>query len=88
MPSFKSSYKPYDIVTDKTGNVGFISEVSISSSGCKYSVNWLVGNVSKTAWYSISDLTSHCNLFIKIAEQSCHPSGKGKEDVKTLFEYF
>ncbi len=86
--TLKDSYKPYDIVTDKSGNVGFIQEVNINEcqpEPCQisYSVEWLIGN-SHNAWYSRSELEKHCNIFVKIAECSCHPFGNNKKEVKKL----
>jgi hypothetical protein len=87
--SLKTSFKPYDIVTDKDNNVGFIREVSINECQPEphqitYAVEWLVGNARKTAWYHHSDLIKHCNLFVKIAECSCHPFGQNEEKVSKL----
>lgn len=88
--AFKKAYKPYDIVSDQNGNVGFIQEVSINSGQvtpeCQlsYAVNWLYGNNSKHAWFSHKELTVHCNLFVKIAEISTHPMGHNACDVKRL----
>jgi hypothetical protein len=86
------AYKPYDVVTDNDGNVGFIQEVSVNScqEGFKnqisYAINWLVSNNNKIAWFNHNELKVHCNMFIKIAESSCHPSGRNKEWVTSLFE--
>ena len=74
--TLKNAYKPYDIVTDKNGNVGFIQEVDINdcqpeTHQISYSVEWIVGQGEKTAWYNHEELTKHCNIFVKIAECSC-----------------
>jgi len=92
--TLKKAYKPYDIVTDVSNNVGFISEVSVNESQdgfddqIRYSVEWIIGEGSKHAWYQHDELKSHCNMLIKIAEQSCHPFGTNKSKVKSLFENF
>ena len=85
------AYKPFDVVTNDDGGVGFIQEVSVNRcQGDKvhqisYAVNWLTGNGYKHAWFRHAELTMHCNLFIKIAESACHPSGGSSESVQTLF---
>lgn len=90
--TLKKAFKPYDIVTDKDGNVGFISEVNVNEcqdgfdDQISYSVNWMIGKGYKSAWYQHSELTSHCNMLIKIAEQSCHPSGNNKYSVTKLMK--
>lgn len=75
--TLKNCYKPYDIVTDKNGNVGFIQEVSFNTCQPEeyqkpYAVNWITGDNTKHAWFDHSELKYHCNLFVKIAESSCH----------------
>ncbi len=85
------AYKPFDVVTNKGGDVGFIQEVSVNDCQdspehqISYAVNWLVGNEYKHAWFDHEELTVHCNLFVKIAESSCHPAGGGAESVRSLF---
>ena len=88
--ALKKAYKPFDIVTDFTSDVGFIREVAIEESFGKtemiYSVEWLIkGSTPKHAWYRQEDLTSHCNLFMKIAEAACNPTGQGRGIVPHLF---
>lgn len=84
------SYKPYDIVTDKNGNVGFIQEVSVNESQdnfesqISYSIEWLVGS-SYNAWHNHDSLKRHCNLFVMIAKASCHPFGNNEKKVVDLF---
>lgn len=88
------AYKPYDIVTNKHGDVGFIQEVSVNACQSdpahqiSYAVHWLTGNEYKHAWFSHGELTQHCNLFIEIARVSCHPSGDGGHGIKLLFRHF
>lgn len=82
MTTIENSYKPYDVVSDKNNNVGFINEVN---PHFEYSVTWLVGGkYCKTAWYNSSELIVHCNLFVKIAQESCHPMGTSAELVNKL----
>lgn len=80
--SVKIAYKPYDVVTDKHSNVGFISEVSINSCQesvhCQlsYSVTWLVDLTHPhNSWYNHSELKVHSNIFKEIAKASVHPMG-------------
>lgn len=86
------AFKPYDIITDKNGNVGIITEVNVNEcqegfdNQISYSVEWLVGIGDKNAWYIHEELKSHCNMLIKIAEFSCHPFGCNKSKVKSLFK--
>ena len=83
---YKKAYKPYDVVTDKDGNVGFIQEVNVKLTCATYSVKWIVKNQTITAWWEHEELTKHCNIFEKIAENSCHPFGNGKDQIQKLFE--
>ena len=86
-----NAYKPFDIVTNKNGDVGFIQEVSVNDCQdeakhqISYAVNWLVGDEYKHAWFSHDELTMHCNLFVKIAESACHPMGRNESKVQILF---
>jgi len=86
----RNAYKPYDIVTDSDGNVGFISKVSMNtgqppeSEQISYAVGWLTGNVNKVAWFYRSQLTKHCNMFVKIAMESCHSYGDALETEKLM----
>lgn len=90
--TLEGAYKPFDIVTNKEGAVGFIQEVSVNDCQeepqhqISYSVEWLVGD-DYTAWWKHHDLTLHCNLFIKIAECACHPSGSNAYAVQNLFNH-
>ena len=80
----KEAYKPYDIVTDKEGNVGFIRETDIRQHSAAYDVEWIVGTGEKNAWYNHSELKKHCNFFVKIAECACNHFSNNREKVKTL----
>ena len=87
--TLKNAYKPYDIVTNENGDVGFIQEVNINDGQPEpyqidYAVNWLVGDETKHAWFDHSELKKHCNFFVKIAESSCHPSGNNEMEVSKL----
>ena len=88
--SFQKAYKPFDIVTNKEGAVGFIQEVNVNDcQGCfehqiNYSVNWLVGH-DKSAWFYHSELKLHCNLFVEISKCCCHPFSNNRENVQELF---
>ena len=48
--TLNNAYKPFDVVTNKNGDVGFIQEVSVNdcqdepSRQISYAVNWLVGD--------------------------------------------
>ena len=88
--TINSAYKPYDIVCNKKSSVGFISEVSINESQdepseqVSYAVRWLVGDEKRVAWWSGDELTRHCNLFVEIAKQSCHPLSSNRRWVTKL----
>lgn len=83
--------KPFDVVSDERGNVGLVQEVSVNAcqvgfeNQVSYSIKWLTGNNTKQAWFVHHELTLHCNLFVAIAECSCHPMGNNDSDVQTLF---
>jgi hypothetical protein len=83
--------KPFDIVTNEKGNVGFIQEVSVNDcqstpeSQISYAVNWMVGDNYKHAWFDHDELTVHGNILIKIAECACHPMGHNDSSVQKLF---
>lgn len=85
------AHKPFDIVTNKKGDVGFIQEVSANSCQDKpkhqirYAVCWIVGSEYKHAWFYHEELTPHGNLFVKIAECACHPMGHNDRNVQDLF---
>ena len=88
--TFRSAYKPFDVVTDENGNVGFIQEVDcnygqMTGHPFSYAVAWIVGDCMKHAWFKHGELKSHCNLLIKIAECACHPMTHNDRFVKTLF---
>lgn len=88
--TLKLAYKPFDIVTDQLGNVGFIWEVNVNrcqplpENQISYSVKWIVGNQSKVAWFDHNELKKHGNIQIKIAECMCHPFGNNSKHVEKL----
>lgn len=89
--SIKMAYKPYDVVTDKFNNVGFIQEVSINAcqstvdTQLQYSVCWLINLTNAhVAWYSNHQLTVHSNIFKEIAKASVHQMGNNKNVVDML----
>ena len=86
---FEQAHKPFDIVSNDKGSVGFIQEVSINSGQLNeekfsYAVCWLTGDERKTAWFDHDELNSHCNLFVKMAQKTCHPAGNNSKHVKSL----
>jgi len=85
----KEAFKPYDIVTDSYGCVGFINEVHINTCQpepypVSYSVEWLVGRIGGSSWYEHYELKKHCNLFVKIAECSCNKFGNNGKKVSEI----
>ncbi len=92
--SMKKSYKPFDIVSDKDGNVGMIREVSVNScqesfeSQISYAIAWLTGDMGKVAWFNHGELKRHCNIMLKIAEEMCHPMGGNARKVESLFSHY
>jgi hypothetical protein len=88
--AIKKSYKPYDIVSDKNGSVGFIQEVSVNDGRSNpqdqlsYAVKWFYGNNIKHAWFYHEELEKHGNIFEEIALASLHPFGTGKKYTKII----
>lgn len=86
------AYNPFDVVTDLTGNVGYIQEVSVnqcqdnSKYQISYAINWIVGQGDKVAWYNHNELQRHCNLFEQIAKNTCHPMGNSASWIGKLFK--
>ena len=91
---YKKCFVPFDIVTDKNGNVGYIKEVDINecqneeSNQLSYSCTWLVtrGAHPKSAWWDHDDLIKHCNLIESIAKEMCNPFGSGNQALKLIKE--
>jgi hypothetical protein len=88
------AYKPYDVVSESSGAVGFIKEVSVNDCQVdprhqiSYAVEWLTGKVNKVAWFDHAELQKHCNFFVKIAEVSCQDFGNNQKSVLQLFNNF
>lgn len=88
--TLNEALKPFDIVTNKHGHVGFIVEVNLND--CQpspehqvgYSVNWIVGSGDKCAWFKDGELTYHANLFVEIAKASCHNMGGSRHNIGAL----
>lgn len=86
------AHKPFDVVTNKDGDVGYIEEVNVNSSQktpneqISYSVRWLVGKETKSAWFDHHELIRHTNIFIEIAKSACHPFGNNELQVESLFK--
>lgn len=89
--TLKHAYKPFDIVSDVTGSVGFIKEVNVNtcqstpSAQISYSICWLYGPETKVAWFNHKELTKHCNLFFKIAESTVNNHSSAGRWVEKLF---
>ncbi len=92
--TMNEAYKPFDIVSIENGSVGYINEVSVNTcqddpmEQLKYSITWLYGDNDKNAWWYGYELRYHCNLFIKIAEETCNTNSNNDKYVKTLFKHF
>lgn len=92
--TLQKAYKPFDIVTTKNGDVGFISETSVNENQDSfehqicYSVTWLVGNENKAAWYRHDELKRHCNFFIKIADALYDSLSPNRSWIKRLFNNY
>lgn len=83
-----AAHKPFDIVTDIEGNVGMITETNInecqSPAMIGYSVEWLIGDQTKVAWWGHEDLKVHRNIMIVIAEEMTSPHGSSRRHVAKL----
>jgi hypothetical protein len=85
--------RPFDVVQNKEGSVGYICEVQLNScqvgfdDQVSYAVNWLVTapGDNKHAWWDHDDLYPKGNLMESIATQMCHPFGQSRENVGRLF---
>lgn len=81
--------KPFDVVLiKKTGGLAYIREVNVNDCQptghqISYSVTHL-HKTGKTAWYDSGELEYQCNLFVKIAEDTCHDMGGNESWVKKL----
>ena len=90
--TLEKAYKPYDVVTNKNGDVGFIQETSVNdcqkgfNSQINYSITWIVGTETRSAWWGHHELKRHTNIFIEIAKCSCHPFGNNEAWVEKLMK--
>ena len=58
------AYKKYDVVTDKYGSVGLITEQSPAHlEEPTYVVDWIRGSTTKVAWFHNHELVVHFNMF-------------------------
>jgi hypothetical protein len=70
--------------------VALITEVSCN--GCQYgfkdqisySVTWITGKENKVSWFNHDEITVHSNIFMVIAEKSCHAFGTNESKVKKV----
>jgi len=91
--TINNTHKPFDIVTNLDGDVGFIQEVNINDcqphkdDQISYAVKWLVGNETKHAWFRHYELRAHGNLFVIIAECACNSTGRNSHNVQMLFDH-
>lgn len=94
--TIRLAYKPFDVVSDEKGNVGFIQEVSVNHCQpdpknqiqyCVHWMRWIIGTNIKSAWFDHGELTRHCNLFAEIAKCVCHPHGGNSEYVDRLMKW-
>ena len=78
--------KALDIVRTPKGAIGFITETN--DNGQKASINF-IGNTNKegehNAWWNLGELEVIDSIPKMIAMATCHPFGKGKEDVLLNF---
>lgn len=86
-----NAYKPFDVVSNERGDVGYIREVNVNDcqpnpvDQISYAVTWLVGNETKSAWWDHQELTYHCNLFVEIAKNTCSSFSTSGRRVQELF---
>ena len=86
----KKSFKPYDIVSDKTGSLGFIQDVNFNryqpeEFQVSYSIHWVMGKGDRHSWYDHDDLTRHGNVFIEIAKMATDHRCGTEGDVERIF---
>ena len=91
---FKKCFNSLDVVSDKDGNVGYISEININDSQSdekwqlSYSVNWLMKKTRpKNAWWGHDQLTKHSNIMDSFSRGLCHPFGSGEKSLKMLSKW-
>ena len=70
--TINEAHKPFDVVTNKKGDVGYIKEVNLNDCQTEirwqrsYHVKWLVGDEFKVAWFEHEELEVYFNLLISI----------------------
>ena len=78
--------KALDIVRTPKGAIGFITETN--DNGQQASINF-IGDTNKggehNAWWNLGELEVIDSIPKMIAMATCHPFGKGKEDVLLNF---
>ena len=89
--SYRKAHKPYDVVKIKGHKgVALIKEVSCNScqdgfeDQISYSVAWITGKETTVAWFDHDEITVHSNIFMVIAELSCHNFGTNESEVKKV----
>lgn len=89
--SYRKTHKPYDVITIKGyEGVALIKEVSCNScqdvfeDQISYSAVWITGKESKVAWFNHDEITVHSNIFMIIAELSCHEFSNNDIEVKNV----
>ena len=78
--------KALDIVRTPKGGIAFITETN--SNGKKASISYINNlNIGKerNSWWNENELEVIDSIPRLIAEATCHPFGKGSEDVKKFF---
>jgi hypothetical protein len=78
--------KALDIVRTPKGGIAFITETN--DNGKKASISYINNlNIGEehNAWWNENELEVIDSIPRLIAEATCHPFGKGSEDVKKFF---
>lgn len=78
--------KALDIVRTPKGGIAFITETN--DNGKQASINYINGlNIGNehNAWWDEEDLEVIDSIPRLIADATCHPFGRGAEDVKAFF---
>ena len=78
--------KALDIVRTPKGGIAFITETN--DNGKQASINYInklnIGS-EHNAWWDVKDLEVIDSIPRLIADATCHPFGRGAEDVKAFF---
>ena len=89
--TLKKAYKPFDVVSDKNGSVGYIRETNVNNCQesfdwqLSYAVTWLVGPTTKSAWFHHNDLTVHSNLMFSFMKDMTNNFSNSARYVEHLF---